>query len=159
MNHTSTPRRARTGSLVLLCVAALTLPACVHSLNQEKPPRPLPPAGALGAATHGRSAPVPAEQSIVDAVKADPPEPDTLEPDPVTPPPPVNHNHLSSAAPAFVVQAGKSRLVELERPVRRVSVGDPEVADIILVSPRDILINGRKAGDTSLIFWHPHGIS
>src|SRR5438309_11045097 len=105
MNHTSTPGRARTGSLVLLCVAAFTLPACVHSLNQEKPPRPLPPAGALGAETHGRSAAVPAEQSIVDAAKADPLEPDSLAPDPVAPPPPGNHNHLRSAGPAFVLRA------------------------------------------------------
>src|SRR5947207_14145453 len=127
MNHTSTPRRARTGSLVLLCVAALTLPACVHTLNDEKPPRPVPPAAALSAETHNRSGAIPAEQSIVDAVKADPGEqepPLAAAPDPPLaaapdPPPPVNHNHLSSAAPAFIVQAGKSRLVQLDRPVRR----------------------------------------
>jgi pilus assembly protein CpaC len=67
--------------------------------------------------------------------------------------------HLSSAGPAFIVQSGKSRLVQLDRPVRRVSVGDPEVAEIILVSPRDILINGRRPGDTSLILWDQHGVT
>jgi len=163
MNHTSTPRRARTGSLVLFCIAVLAIPGCTHNLNDERPPRPLPPAGALGANTHDRSQAIPAEQSIVDAMKADSAEEPALPPAAAVDPPPaapsVNHNHLSSAAPAFVVQAGKSRLVELDRPVRRVSVGDPEVADIILVSPRDILINGRKAGDTSLIFWDQHGVS
>src|SRR6266404_5985893 len=157
MNHTSTPRGTGIGSLLLCCIAALAISSCVNNRNEKRPPRPLPPAGALSADTHNRSAPVPAEQSIVDAAQAvDAGE--AAAPDPA-PPPPANHNHLSSAAPAFVVQAGKSRLVELDRPVRRVSVGNPEVADIILVSPKDILINGRHAGDTSLIFWDQHGVS
>src|SRR6185369_3349612 len=60
---------------------------------------------------------------------------------------------------SFVVQSGKSRLIELDRPVRRVSVGEPEVADIILVSPTSILVNGRKPGDTSLILWDQHGVT
>jgi pilus assembly protein CpaC len=154
MNHTSTPRGTRIGSLLLFFIAALALSSCVHNARDDKPPRPpRPPTGARSADTHDRSAAIPAEQSIVDAVKAADAD------EPAAPVPPVNHGHLSSAAPAFVVQAGKSRLVELDRPVRRVSVGNPEVADIILVSPTDVLINGRKAGDTSLIFWDQHGVS
>src|SRR6266481_5839118 len=156
MNHTSTPRGTRIGSLLLFFIAALVLSSCVHNVRDDKPPRPpRPPTGALGANDHAPS--VPAEQSIVDAVKDAAMKDEVAEP--AAPAPPVNHNHLSSAAPAFVVQAGKSRLVALDRPVRRVSVGDPEVADIILVSPTDILINGRKPGDTSLIFWDQHGVS
>src|SRR2546428_10265895 len=112
MNQTSTPRGARIGSPLLFFIAALVLSSCVHNRNEENPPRPLPPAGALSADTHNRSGPVPAEQSIVDAAQAvDAGE--AVAPDPA-PPPPANHNHLSSAAPAFVVQAGKSRLVELD---------------------------------------------
>jgi pilus assembly protein CpaC len=154
MNQTSTPRRTRIGSLLLFFIAALALLSCAHNVRDDKPPRPpLPPTAARSADTHDRSAAIPAEQSIVEAVKAADAD------EPAAPVPPVNHSRLSSAAPAFVVQSGKSRLVELDRPVRRVSVGNPEVADIILVSPTDILINGRKAGDTSLIFWDQHGVS
>jgi pilus assembly protein CpaC len=57
-----------------------------------------------------------------------------------------------------VLQIGKSRLVELGRPVTRVSVGDPEVAELVLVSPTEVLINGRKTGDTSLILWDQRGV-
>jgi len=66
---------------------------------------------------------------------------------------------ISNTAASFVVQSGKSRLIELDRPVRRVSVGEPEVADIILVSPTSILVNGRRPGDTSLILWDQKGVS
>ena len=41
------------------------------------------------------------------------------------------------------LRAGKSRVVQFRRPVRRVSVGNPEIAGVVVLSPRTILINGK----------------
>lgn len=48
---------------------------------------------------------------------------------------------------------GQSELLSTPTNVRRVSVGDPEVADAVVVSGREVLINGRTVGTTTLIVW------
>jgi pilus assembly protein CpaC len=79
-------------------------------------------------------------------------------PEPQLDAPPAAPARLSSLEPTLILQIGKSRLVELDRPVTRVSVGDPEIAELVLVSPTEVLINGRKSGDTSLILWDQRGV-
>jgi pilus assembly protein CpaC len=41
------------------------------------------------------------------------------------------------------IQAGKSRVLQFSRPVRRVSIGDPEVAGVVVLGPRTIMVNGK----------------
>jgi pilus assembly protein CpaC len=41
------------------------------------------------------------------------------------------------------VQAGKSRVVHLPSPVRRVSIGNPEMASVVVLGPRTIMINAK----------------
>ncbi len=48
---------------------------------------------------------------------------------------------------------GKSQLLKFDEPVTRVSITEPQYADIVLLSPKELLLNGKKAGRTSLIFW------
>ena len=48
---------------------------------------------------------------------------------------------------------GKSQLLKFDEPVIRVSITDPQFADIVLISPQELLLNGKKTGRTSLIFW------
>ena len=55
------------------------------------------------------------------------------------------------------VTAGKSVLVDRELPIERVSTGYGDVADAAAVSPREVLVNGKKAGETSLIIWQQGG--
>lgn len=45
---------------------------------------------------------------------------------------------------------GHSELLEFRRPIATVAVGDPEVADALAVTPERILVNGKRAGATSL---------
>ncbi len=148
-------------TIVLGCaLASLALGSCTRTLHDEGPPRPPnpgldalrasratvpdPPRDALDTPTSTETM-----RSLIDEVGRVPSDGEPLAP----------AGGISSAAASFVVQSGKSRLIELDRPVRRVSVGEPEVADIILVSPTSILVNGRKPGDTSLILWDQHGVS
>src|SRR5262249_27501086 len=42
------------------------------------------------------------------------------------------------------IRTGKSRIIRFPRPVRRVSVGDPGIAGIVVVGPRAIMINAKQ---------------
>ena len=50
------------------------------------------------------------------------------------------------------VMVGKSLLINTP-PLKRVSVTDPTVAEAIVLSPTQVLINGRSAGEVFLLTW------
>lgn len=49
--------------------------------------------------------------------------------------------------------SGKSLVLKTEMNVKRISIGSPEIADFILLSPKEIYIKGLAAGFTNMIFW------
>ena len=53
------------------------------------------------------------------------------------------------------VTLGKSQVVDLKEPFTRVSVTNPAIADIFVVTPNQLLINGKAAGVTSLVVFYP----
>ncbi len=59
----------------------------------------------------------------------------------------------------LIVSSGKSLTVDLESAVTRVSVANPAIADAVVVSPQQILINGLTHGTTSLVLWFRGGAS
>ena len=64
--------------------------------------------------------------------------------------------------PAGVIRLTPSRAVEIEcsRDITRIAVGNPDIADIMLVpgrSPRMVRIIGKAAGATNLIVWFGEG--
>ena len=54
---------------------------------------------------------------------------------------------------------GKSALLKLPDPVTRVSVGDKEIADIILINPKEVYLLGKKVGATNIMLWGKNGQS
>jgi len=48
---------------------------------------------------------------------------------------------------------GKSQLIRFDEPVKRISLTNPALADLVLISPKEMLLNGKAAGLTSLIIW------
>jgi len=58
----------------------------------------------------------------------------------------------TGAAPLRVM-VGKSILINTTERIRRVSVTDPSIADPVVVSPTQILVHGRSAGEVSLLIW------
>ena len=52
---------------------------------------------------------------------------------------------------------GKSQVLNFDKDIERVSITNDEVADIVVLSQKQILINGKKAGTTSIIFWSKDG--
>ena len=53
------------------------------------------------------------------------------------------------------VTIGKSQIVDLKEPFTRLSVTNPNVADVFAVTPNQILLNGKTAGVTSLVVFYP----
>src|SRR6187200_2561641 len=52
-----------------------------------------------------------------------------------------------------VVTSGRSTVVATDFDVTRIAITNPEVADAVVVQPREILVDGKKAGTVSLIMW------
>jgi pilus assembly protein CpaC len=62
-------------------------------------------------------------------------------------------------APLVTATVGKSTLLKLPAPAARISVGNPAVADVILLNPREIYLLGKAIGTTNLILWSKTGES
>jgi pilus assembly protein CpaC len=60
-------------------------------------------------------------------------------------------------APAISVTVNKSMVFRLAERAKRVSVSQPQVADVVVVSPSQLLINGKAVGTTSLIVFDEKG--
>ncbi|MFT3926092.1 MAG: type II and III secretion system protein family protein [Myxococcales bacterium] len=51
------------------------------------------------------------------------------------------------------MEVGETRLMSLSTPIIRVSVADPNVADVQVVTPEQVLITAKSVGFTHLILW------
>ncbi len=57
----------------------------------------------------------------------------------------------------YLVPVGESRVYRLARPITRVAVGNPEVADYIMLNPSELYLLGKQTGATNLIVWDQKG--
>ena len=55
------------------------------------------------------------------------------------------------------VTVGKSVVLDLARPITRIVVGLGDFAEATAVSPTQVLVNGKAAGETTLILWDTGG--
>ena len=53
------------------------------------------------------------------------------------------------------VTIGKSQVLNLQEAFTRVSVTNPAIADVFVVTPNQILVNGKAVGTTSLVAFYP----
>lgn len=60
---------------------------------------------------------------------------------------------VSQPEGTIVVARGQTALLVQEVPLQRLSITDPEIAEVVAVSPQEILINGQEPGSTSLLIW------
>jgi len=66
-------------------------------------------------------------------------------------------NQRQDSANDLSVVAGKSVLLDCASPVERVAVGLGGIAEATVVSPMEILVNGKAPGETSMIVWEKGG--
>jgi len=55
------------------------------------------------------------------------------------------------------VLVGQSRVINFDRPVGRFSVSNPEIAEAVLVTPDQVLVNGKSFGQVNFIAWEQSG--
>jgi len=60
---------------------------------------------------------------------------------------------VTSGAAPLRVMVGKSLLINTTERLKRVSVTDPSVADALVVTPTQVLVNGLAPGEVSLLIW------
>src|SRR6185369_12228709 len=60
-------------------------------------------------------------------------------------------------AVAVNVLVGQSRVINFDRPVGRFSVSNPEIAEAVLVTPDQVLVNGKGFGQVNFIAWEQTG--
>ena len=72
-------------------------------------------------------------------------------------PQPTDAAAQTEASQKWTVTVGKSLVLDSPLPIDRVSVADPNLADAVAVNPREVLINGKLPGETSLIVWQNNG--
>jgi pilus assembly protein CpaC len=62
------------------------------------------------------------------------------------------------AAPGkLVVTVGKSLIIDSPMNIQRISVANGDLIEAVAVNPKEVLINGKAAGETSLIIWQQGG--
>jgi pilus assembly protein CpaC len=73
-------------------------------------------------------------------------------------PAPAQSSQEPSASPAaeypkVVLTAGRSRVLSTDFDITRLAITNPAVADAVVVTPREVLIDGKAAGTVSMILW------
>lgn len=57
----------------------------------------------------------------------------------------------------LVVTVGKSMIIDSPLPIERISLANENLAEAVAVDPKQVLINGKQPGETSLIVWQHEG--
>jgi pilus assembly protein CpaC len=59
-----------------------------------------------------------------------------------------------TAAPRpMSILIGKGELLQFDRDVQRVAVAEPKIADAVVVSPREVMLNAKGIGKTTIVIW------
>src|SRR3954462_9770795 len=53
----------------------------------------------------------------------------------------------------LVLPTGRSSLIQTPWPVTRVTVTDPKIADVQVLTPRQVLVLGKALGSTDMLMW------
>ncbi len=53
---------------------------------------------------------------------------------------------------------GRGELLQFDREIQRVAVAEPKIADAVVVSPREIMVNAKGVGKTTIVVWETNSI-
>jgi len=57
----------------------------------------------------------------------------------------------------LAVTVGKSLIIDSPVNIQRVSVANADLADVVAISPKEVLVNGKAPGETTFILWQQGG--
>ena len=63
----------------------------------------------------------------------------------------------TNVAAPLNITINKSTRIRLPAAVNRMSVGNPAIADVVLISPRELYFLGKRIGSTNVILWTKDG--
>jgi pilus assembly protein CpaC len=72
---------------------------------------------------------------------------------------PVTRPATPLPARPMTLTVGRGELLQFTDDVSRVSVSDPTIADAVVVSPNDVVLNGKAPGNTTIMIWHGDNVS
>jgi pilus assembly protein CpaC len=61
--------------------------------------------------------------------------------------------------PKIKVTVGQSVTHRLDQKIKTVSIADSDVADVVVAGPREVLLNGKGIGLTTLVIWDENNVS
>ena len=64
---------------------------------------------------------------------------------------------ISAATEQIFLLVGRSTIIRTDRPIARVSVSTPDIADAMVTAPRELLVHGKTPGTISLLVWNDNG--
>src|SRR5664279_4345403 len=70
--------------------------------------------------------------------------------------PPAQPENVSGPA-KLTVTVGKSLIIDSPLNIQRVSVANGDLVEAVAVNPKEVLLNGKGPGETSLIVWQQSG--
>jgi pilus assembly protein CpaC len=56
-------------------------------------------------------------------------------------------------AHALSLTVGRGELLQFRQDISKVVIAEPKIADAVLVSPRDVMVNAKGPGQTTLVIW------
>src|SRR5579871_959125 len=62
-----------------------------------------------------------------------------------------------AATSNLAVTVSKSLILDSPANIERVSVANGDMAEAVVINPREVMVNGKAPGDTSLIIWQQGG--
>jgi len=74
---------------------------------------------------------------------------------PPTRPVPANRHYMPAGS--VILTGGSSRIFDFAVPLSRVAIADTVVADVTVISPRQVMVVGHKPGGTTLSVWQEDG--
>src|SRR5215475_445678 len=125
LSNVSRPHSAKL-ALTIALLARLSLGAAVQAQNQP-------------AASQGTQQPAPATGTPAQA--------------PAQAPTPVEQAAPAEGPQTLHLLVGRSIVISSPSRIKRVSLADPNIAEAIVVSPTQVLVNGRTPGGVSLLIW------
>ena len=69
----------------------------------------------------------------------------------------VAQGQTQGATEKLTTTVGKALLIDSSVNIQRIAVANPELAEAVAVTAREVLINGKGVGETSLIVWQDNG--
>jgi pilus assembly protein CpaC len=64
---------------------------------------------------------------------------------------------ISAATEQIFLLVGRSTIIRTDRPIARVSISTPDIADAMVTAPRELLVHGKTPGTISLLVWNDNG--